>query len=95
MQKNLSGWVFAVEQVCSGQGSDNCKVICTSPYLHVQDEQTAYANWKTFGAYHVYKGRPSSTPGTRNAPKIGFKVWPQLTHDELCGPNYCCCHANY
>ena len=93
VSKNLDGWAYAVQRLCSG--TDTCLEICTSKSLHEQDPQTKDKRWRGLGALHVYLDRPSSSPGTSNDPHIGLKVyWSSIYHVGTgCGPNYCCCHA--
>ena len=92
--KRLRGWTYAVGRVCSSS-TESCQEICSSKFLHVQDTQTAHSTWSCVGALHVYKSRPSSSPGTKNSPSIGLKVyWSSSYHTgRNCGPNFCCCHA--
>ena len=87
------GWNYAVERVCDSK-TENCQEICSSTNLHVQATQTV-GTWSCVGALRVYKPRPSSSPGTKNAPSIGLKVfWSSDYHTgKGCGPNFCCCHA--
>ena len=92
--RNLAGWVYAIERVCSNITA-SCTSICATCYLHVQDAQTVQRTWSTLGALHVYKGRPASSAGTVTNPVMGLKTyWSSGYHNgKHCGPNYCCCHA--
>ena len=93
--RNLPGWVYGVQRVCSGSNRETCVQLCSSNILRGQDPQTAHRTWSTIGAFHVYGGRPSSGPGTRNAPHQGLKVYysPTLHRYGGCGANWCCCRA--
>ena len=92
--RNLYGWTYAIQRVCSSS-THTCEEICSSVFLHVQDQQTAHSTWSCLGALHVYKHRPSSSPSTLNQPSIGLKVYwdPTYCNNRDCGPNYCCCLA--
>lgn len=95
INSNSTGWVYAVQRVCSSN-SDSCVQLCSSRVLHGQDAQTAHSSWSTIGAFHVYAGRPSSGPSTRSLPHAGLKVYhglPGYIRARYCGPNYCCCRA--
>ena len=90
----LNGWIYAVERLCTGASTETCTGICTSCYLHVQDEQTVHRTWSAFAALHVYKNRPSTSPSTRSDPHLGLKVLYYSNMDGTsCGPNFCCCFA--
>lgn len=92
--RSLTGWIYAVQRHCSSSNHETCQDICSSNVLHDQDSQTAHRRWSALDSIHVYGHRPSSDPGTRNAPHIGLKVyWYNSVRASGCGPNYCCCHA--
>ena len=89
------GWTYAVERKCFRDNRETCAQICTSPALRSQDPQTQAKTWIPVAALHVYKNRPSSSPGTVANPRIGLKVYQYSNiHSTGCGPNYCCCHAS-
>jgi len=94
IKNNNAGWVYAVRRQCSS-ATASCTRICASSYLHVQDSQTVHSTWSTIGAFHVYQGRPASTPGTDTNPVMGLKTyWSSGYHNNPhCGPNFCCCYA--
>ena len=96
---NLNGRVYAVGRQCPNpwpRQNDNCKSICESPQLHVQDSQTAKDKWNCIGAYHVYYHRPPTMKhGQRNNARLGLKSKEEDCTEERCGPNYCCCYAAY
>ena len=96
IDRRLNGWTYAVQRVCSSS-TETCQEICSSKFLHVQDSQTVHSTWSCIGALHVYKNRPSSSPGTKQAPSIGLKVfwWSNYHTHRSCGPNFCCCHAHW
>lgn len=92
--RSMTGWIYAVQRYCSSSNRETCQDICSSTVLCGQDSQTAHSTWSALDSIHVYTSRPSSDPGTRNAPHIGLKVfWFNSIRRGDCGPNYCCCHA--
>ncbi len=95
ISRNLHGWTFAVQRVCTSGLTDTCTQICNSVFLRVQDQQAAHSRWSCIGALHIHKGRPSSSPSTVNQPAIGMKVYWNGNYQNAgcCGPNYCCCRA--
>ena len=98
VNRNRSGWTYAVQRQCQGSHStDTCVQVCASQILHKQDSQTKDQPWSTLGAIHVYADRPSSSPGNAENPQIGLKVfWSEKYHQwSTCGPNYCCCFAAF
>jgi len=90
----FSGWTYAVQRVCTSSSTVTCNNLCKSPHLRSQDRQTRSREWRAAAAIHVYRNRPSSSPGTAAAPHIGMKVFRYGTiHGTGCGPNFCCCHV--
>ena len=74
--------------------NDDCSSICKSPYLRVQDSQTAHGTWSCIIAYHVYPSRPATTRnGQRNTARIGLKSKQEGCAYGGSGPNFCCCYA--
>ena len=96
-QRNLYGRVYAVGRKCPNPWytqNDNCASICESPFVHIQDDQTAHDNWSCIAAYHVYNSRPVTTRnGQRNTAKLGLKSTREGCAYGGCGPNFCCCYA--
>ena len=96
-QSNLYGRVYAVGRQCPSpwyRQIDDCRTVCVSPNLHVQDSQTAHDIWSCIGAYHVYNSRPATTTnGQRNTARLGLKSKQEGCTYRGCGPNYCCCYA--
>lgn len=91
-QRNLYGIVYAVGRRCDRQYT--CSSICASPYIHVQDSQTAHLSWSCISAYHVYNDRPAtSKSGDRQNARLGLKSKGEKCDYAGCGPNYCCCYA--
>ena len=97
-QRNLYGRVYAVGRRCPDpwyNQLDTCTTICASPYLHVQDSQTARGTWSCINAYHIYSNRPATTShGQQNNAKLGLKSKQEGCNTATCGPNYCCCYAS-
>ena len=69
------------------QKNDDCRSICESPYLHVQDSHTAHDNWSCIGAYHVFLYRPATTTnGQRNTARLGLKVFTRRLYIQTLWP---------
>jgi hypothetical protein len=96
-QSYLYGRVYAVGRKCPNPWytrNDNCRSICESPYLRVQDSHTAHDTWSCIAAYHIFVYRPATTTtGQRNTAKLGLKSSKANCTYRHCGPNYCCCYA--
>ena len=95
-QKDLRGRVYAVGRQCPS--TSNCRTICESPYLHVQDGQTAHSTWSCIKAFHVYYGRPTTNKsGQQSNAVLGLKSLSfgadDYCDETRCGPNFCCCFA--
>ena len=92
-----SGRVYAVGRDCRWPThTDTCERICSSKFLHVQDAQTAHDTWSCIAAFHVYPGRPATlSNGNFNTARLGLKSKKEPCTEPSCGPNFCCCIANY
>lgn len=94
-QRSLSGRVYAVGKKC-GTSNNPCTDICTSPSLHAQDSQTVSHEWSCIGGFHVYFDRPRTTRyGLQNTAVLGLKSIEGTCAHGGCGPNFCCCIAEY
>ena len=91
----IRGWTYAVARVCNSHNKETCTQICESDKLRRQDPQTADKVWRASAALHVYRNRPSSSPGTIAHPHLGLKVFQYQDIDSSpgCGPNFCCCYV--
>ena len=98
IKNGVSGWTYTIPRNCRYNNMDTCNKLCTSRKVTTADPQTRRGKWKSIGAVHVYKPRPSSNPpSTIKHASIGLKVqwFPSFEHHFRCGPNFCCCFVEF
>ena len=92
--KKLTGLFYAVGRDCAMPNSGTCNTICSNSTLGNQDVDTRNKAWSCFGAYFVYRKRPSTNlKGTLTTATLGLKVRHDSCNKLNCGPNFCCCRV--